>query len=459
MLRNQQRTLCTDRNDIDIVVTKFVCQSSTMGNAIGRSCKEIHWAVGYDRRAAPLDLKLHVQEHKLHSTGVRVELDNQPIFGGAGSAKLTMTEDFCYRWPLRATILGISERGFYEMQLPHSMRDIWFPATITRQREDGLFEVTAHESNQHGEFWDEKYPAVDRKNLREALTGKPLVVPEDILLLEVPKENPLQAALKMASGKLITHHFGKPSPSLIAQERELGFKVSKNRSQVIADVEVSVLAHFVSGEVRSIKSDVERLRRTWTFQLGPFAEHTVEIRKNSTLGKVITLVVDGEVLIECTPAEIGCNDSEWLCNFRLVGERVTDFEVYKTNKDGTPLEATDHVKDRRSYKHDCKVELPKDWDLSAAKLLVDGVQFTELPIRVPEREEQQLCMDPVALQNAYGISVPYKIDHTAPSDLQAFSQNLVEKAHVGKDIAENLCSQWWQSCTASSAVKDEVVVH
>jgi hypothetical protein len=459
MLKNQQRALCTDRNEINMMVRKFFCQSSTVGNAIGRNSKEIHWAVGHDRRAPPLDIKLHVQEHKLHSTGVRVELNGQPIFGGAGAAKSPMMEDFCYRWPLRATIRGISEQNFYEMQFPHSMHDIWFPATITCQREDGLFEVTAHESNQYGEVRDVKYPAVDRNNLREALTRKPVVVPEDVLLLEVPKEDPLQAALKLASGKLITQHFGKPSPPLLAQERELCFKVKKDRSQIIADAGVSVLAHFVSGEVKSIKSDVERLRRTWALQLGPFAEHTVEISKNYTLGKVITLLVDGEVLIECTPADIGCSDSEWSCTFKLVGERVMDFEVHKTNKDGSPLEATDHVKERRSYMHECKVVLPNDWDFSHAKLLVDGVQFSELPIRMPEREEQELCMDPVAFQHAYGITVPFKIDHTAPSDLQAFAQNLVVKAHVGKGIAENIGCQWLRCCTASSAVKDEVVVH
>jgi len=38
------------------------------------------------------------------------------------------------------------------------------------------------------------------------------------------------------------------------------------------------LAKFVSGEVQSVMSDVERLRRKWTFQLGPLAEHTIEIK-------------------------------------------------------------------------------------------------------------------------------------------------------------------------------------
>jgi hypothetical protein len=285
------------------------------------------------------------------------------------------------------------------------------------------------------------------------------MVPEDALILEVPKQDPSQAILKMASGKPITHHFGRPSPPLNAQASELRLQVSKDRSLVTANVGHGVLARLVSGEVQAVKSDVERLRRKWTFQLGPFAEHTVEISKNYTLGQVITLLVDSEVLVECTPAEIGCNGPEWHCTFQFVGEHVTDCEVFKTNKDGTPLDSTAHVKDRRTYKHECKVVLSNDWDFSSAKLLVDGKYFSDLPVKAPEREEQALSMDPIALQHTYGIAVPYKIDHTAPSDLMAFTENLVVTAHAGKGMVECIGSQLWQKCTASSAVKDEIVVH
>merc|ERR1712176_1431606 len=99
-----------------------------------------------------------------------------------------MTEDFFYQWPLRATIRGLSEWNFFEMRLSE-MSDVWFPATVTCQREDGSFEAVMQESNQYGEVREIKYPAVHRNNLREASTGKPLVVPEDVLILEVPKQD------------------------------------------------------------------------------------------------------------------------------------------------------------------------------------------------------------------------------------------------------------------------------
>jgi len=218
------------------------------------------------------------------------------------------------------------------------------------------------------------------------------------------------------------------------------------------------LANFASGEVQSIASDVERLQRKWIFQLGPFAQHTVEITKKYTLGKIITLLVDGEILVESTAAEIGCGCSEWQCTFTFFGERVMDFEVFKTNKDGSTLDETDHVKHRCRYMHECRVMLPNDWDLSSAKLLIDERQFTELPVKVPEREERTVAMDPVALHHTYGITTPYKVDHTAPDDLVAFTKKLMEKADVGKEVAGCIGVQWWQNCTGCSTAKDEVAI-
>jgi hypothetical protein len=226
---------------------------------------------------------------------------------------------------------------------------------------------------------------------------------------------------------------------------------------VTADVGHGILANFAAGTVQSISNDVQRLRRRWDFQLGPFAQHTVEITKNHTLGKIITLLVDGEVLVESTPAEIGCNGSEWQCTFKFFGERVMDFEVFKTNKDGLPLDETDHVKHRQKYTHECKVALPNDWDFSSAKLFIDGAHFTELPVNVPEREEKAVAMDPLVLEHTYGITAPYKVDHSAPSGLLALTQHLVGDVDVSRGVVGWIGCPSWQNCGAGSSVKDEVV--
>jgi hypothetical protein len=214
-----------------------------------------------------------------------------------------------------------------------------------------------------------------------------------------------------------------------------------------------MLANFVSGKAQSITNDVERFRRTWTFQLGPFAQHTVEITKNYTLGKVITLIVDGEILVESAAAAIGCDGAEWKCSFKFFGEHVMDFEVFKTNRDGIPLDETDHVKHRRKYMHECKVVLPNDMDFSSAKLFIDGMHFTELPVKVPEREETTVAMDTLALQHMYGITTPYKVDHSAPSGLMAFAQKLIGEPDISREVVKRIGCQLWQNSTASPSVK------
>merc|ERR1712106_708162 len=121
--------------------------------------------------------------------------------------------------------------------------------------------------------------------------------------------------ISLANGELVTHHFGRPSPPRGASQKdeEIAVKVSKDRSTLTASAGHQVISHFVSGEVQAKNSEVERLRHSWTIQVGPFAEHTIEIAKRYTLGKIVTLLVDGEVLVEASSADIGCVGGLWQC--------------------------------------------------------------------------------------------------------------------------------------------------
>merc|ERR1712216_395337 len=176
----------------------------------------------------------------------------------------------------------------------------------------------------------------------EAASKAPLAVPENCLLLEVPMQDTLHPTLSLANGDLLTHHFGRPSPPRAAtqQKSEIGFKVSRDRTTLAATAGHQVLSHLVSGEVQAKTSETERLRHSWTVQVGPFAQHTVEVTKRHTLGKIVTLLVDGQVLVEATAADIACGSNEWQCKFQLIGERVLDFEGYKTNTEGGSLDET-----------------------------------------------------------------------------------------------------------------------
>jgi hypothetical protein len=402
-----------------------------------------------DSDTPPVEIGLHVQEHKLHYHEVGIECNGQPILHGVGShTKGRMLEDFNYQLPFRATIKGIKEPNYFELRPSHNT-ELWYPATITSQRHDGFFEVSAWQPDAYGCARAVQYPAVAKADLREAGSGKPLFVPESSLLLHVPKHDPHRAVLSV-NGEAVTHHFGRPSPPKGARS-SVDLQVSRDRSSVAANVGHSTLSLFASGGARSVNCEVQRLKHSWTVQLGPFAEHTVKVLKKSTLGKIVTLEVDGEVFVEATAADIGCQGSEWRCDFQFVGEKTLNFEVFKTNVDGVALDGTDHVIERRKYLHRCSVIVGNDWDLSTAQFFIDGNNFRDLPVKpLSEPEEAALSMSPMAMLQSYGITVPYKVDHAAPSGIAGMAQNILTSARDSQKAA----SSFFAWCYEPSVMPD-----
>lgn len=454
-MMRKQITMTSERQELDVYVSQFKCHDSTVGSAVGRNTKDIEWQVMYDLDSPPIAIAVHVQERKLHSNEVSIECNGQAIFTGAGAKTGTkMNEDFNYQWPFRGAIKGINDPEYFEIRPQSSME--WFACTITGQRKDGFYEVTAYQLDNSGYRRAVQYPAVDKKDLRESSTRRALQVPESTLHLHVPRLDPLKAALSVG-GAAITQNFGRPSPppsKRVQGKPNIQMTVDRDRTQVTASTGHNVLSHFVSGEVRCLRSEIERLSRFWTVQLGPFAEHSVKICKNYTLGKIVTLMIDDEIFVEATAADLGCTGAGWQCNFRFVGERTMDFEVYKTNKDAFPLDETAHVLERRKYVHECSVFLPNvtDWDLNKAQFFIDGKDFRELPV-VPQGQAFQdppLSMDPRAMNNLYGISVPYKVDLLAPSGITAMANNAAAVA-VETHKAATGFFQW---CCESSAVNE-----
>jgi len=431
MLR-RQRTLTADSYELDVMVVGFSAHDSSVGNALGRNCKELKWRVMYDLHSEPIGICVRVQEHKLHYNGVSVECNGSPIFVGESGHKAKMIEDLHYQWPFRASIRGLGEPDLFELRMPYMHGETWVPATITCQREDGFFEATAFQ-------YGLPIPAVALKDIRENSTGAPPVVPECCLHLHVPHQDPLRASLSMdGSGEQITHCFGRPSPPPVAKGQELAkvrFQVSQDRSVVSADVGHATLHHFVSGEVRAVKQEFARMRHSWRFQLGPFAEHTVEVVKKYTLGTIITLLVDGEVLVEAAAADLGLKGGEWKVDFKFVGERLLNFEVYKTNKEGFVLPEKGNIEQIQKYTHQCSVVIPNDWEFSTgicradtAQFFIDGNAFGELPVVLPQHEEPNLKLDVRALLHLYNIATPYVVDQAAPSTMAVMTNSVMQQA-------------------------------
>jgi hypothetical protein len=190
--------------------------------------------------------------------------------------------------------------------------------------------------------------------------------------------------------------------------------------------------------------------RSWTIQCGPFAEHTVKVAKNYTLGKIVTLLVDGEVFVESDASEVDCKGNAWQCNFRFVGERALDFQVFKTNKDGAALDTTDTVPVLTKYMHRCSVIVPNDRDLTTATFYIDGKEFRELPLMRLSHQEPGLSITPTAMLNSHGIKVPYSVDYTAPSNLENLTKHILTRAQTQAQSSQKVASGLFTWCCNSA---------
>jgi len=179
---------------------------------------------------------------------------------------------------------------------------------------------------------------------------------------------------------------------------------------ITTDCGAAVLRHFLSGEVRMGDLAATRLSKRWKLQLGPFAEHVVELTKNK-FSRILTLKVDGSVLAECTGKELGSNKNEWRCQFRLLGERCIDFTVHPETKNGVQLESKMTVTKAFPFEHAVEVVYYHRSidDLTTAELCVDGVDFSCLPIKVEVRNDQNLSVSREVLATSYGLDVPKKV--------------------------------------------------
>jgi hypothetical protein len=163
------------------------------------------------------------------------------------------------------------------------------------------------------------YPAVRAADIREAVTGREFQVPQRTLALEVPVKDPTHAILCVDGHDLITHYFARATPPPSVGPKMINVEVSKDRENAEVDVGHSVLEHYLSNEVRAVTHTAEKRKCSWTLQVGPFAEHTIQIESKIT-SRIITLTVDGVKLVEASAEDLDCPGDHWECKFRFVGE-------------------------------------------------------------------------------------------------------------------------------------------
>merc|ERR1740121_107384 len=177
----------------------------------------------------------------------------------------------------------------------------------------------------------------------------------------------------------MTHYFARRTPAppdgkLVGQNPRVTLEVSKERTEVQASVSDSELSHFVSGEVRSVSREAEHnLRKTWKIQIGPFAEHVVQLERRSATSKIITLTIDGQVLCEASAEDIESRGDCWECNFRFLGEKYLEWIVHNCNSEGAPLDSKGSIVNRTAFSHHCVVTCGEN--IEEASLTIDGRDF------------------------------------------------------------------------------------
>lgn len=448
----RRRTFAVGTNEVDFAVLEYTCRDSSVISSLGKSCMESSWKIAVGGGSSMLDLKLTVDTKIVGKPEVSFVCGGKPVFPPSGSkSKGKLKEDLKWQCPFRGTIQGIGERGRYELKPEHASSDIWYPATVLEQRSDGLFKAVAMMPSDEKLPKEVTMPAVRQENLREVDGQKKQVrTPMRSLVLEVPVKDPLRSTLSVDGSQLITHFFARPTPPppkgakaetedstdgpTVAKpvHPRLLFSVSKDRSAVTCEVGHSVLVHFLNGEVRRPPGqDGDKSKRSWSVQIGPFATHTIEVERRYTLSRVVTLVVDGDLLVESTAEDLESPEGFWECRFRFVGEKFLDWKIFETTPAGGTLRTQTVVSEKRTYHHDCVISIPTDErysttgvDLSTAKLTIDGTDFSELPETREVHGEESLVLAPEALKGVYSLSAPSKINYSPPSSLSTILDSM-----------------------------------
>jgi len=417
--------------EIDFRVLRFTSHDNAFLSAVGRHSQESRWLVEVIGKPEPVDICVTVDKAIMGSPEVHVSCKGEQVFPTDSHQKAKLVNDFYWRWPFRGTVRGLLVPDAYEVIPEHSVIEHWLPATLTQQTDDGHFKATVKMPMVHGGFKAIELPLVKASNIRDAKTHMPLVIPERELVLDVPVKSPLHPTLSVTNAgastdeQLLTHLFARRTPppkkGLMGppeKQPRVTFHVSKDRTKINASVGCSQLNHFLTGEVRSVEQHTEgKLKKWWRFQIGPFAEHIVQVEKRSAGNKTVTLTVDGEVLCEAKAEDIESRDDWWECHFRFMGERYVDWLVHTCNSEGVPLDSMDTVVQRTVFAHFCSVSFVED--ISEAILYIGNDEFSDLPhARQPPSIETNEWA-PEALGASFGLVVPYKVDPDAPTGFRA----------------------------------------
>jgi hypothetical protein len=230
------------------------------------------------------------------------------------------------------------------------------------------------------------------------------------------------------------------------------FTVNKQRTEATADIGHRDFAEFLQCSPYMVSQEATKKKRTWKLQIGPFAEHTIELERKWARSKIATLTIDGTPFIEAAPVDLDCASEVWECKFRFKGEKRFNFEVYESNRDGVSLDTRGLIERKMPYVIECELRCPDSGDMTGAQLKVAGIPFENLQPKPTKYDEENIKTTPEALMFTHNLPIPYKINANAKTGLEGVLQSTYENVSRQSGSGFSL----FACCTSAPAVDSSV---
>mmetsp|Transcript_63074 Transcript_63074/g.104876 ORF Transcript_63074/g.104876 Transcript_63074/m.104876 type:complete len:478 (-) Transcript_63074:497-1930(-) len=421
MAMRKERTKIVNKDELELMITEFTCKDQSLLTKLGKHEKVQSWKLHFGNEAKPMTIAIECdQSSGVGRQKVKVEVDGKKIFP-PNSSKEQLQQSFIKEWPFRAQAKGIGETGHFEARLENSSIDWWYPCKLEKQNDDGTFKAILQVPDGYGKLNDEVCEALRYEDIREKYSMKPLKQPRTVLCLTVPNDDPMSPILTCGDQDYVMHFFSRATPNPTTTKKCLTttLKVDKEHKNVTADVSRQLFQAMKAPKPRYVKEpEHTKTKKGWTFTLGPDVEHKVEVEKRwPKSGEIVTVYVDGTILVECSGKDLDCREGTFRCPFRFVGEKVFVFEVYEMDANGLPTETVGQVKHRQKYHFDCIVDLhPEEKGKLGASFHVGMEEFRDFEPPLPMEQCKNVaplkmtCDD---FDKTFGIKVPYKVSRTA----------------------------------------------
>lgn len=361
----------------------------------------------------------------------------QVIFTVAGQEKFNggLKDDFKFHQPNKGLPKNMKKEDAYEV-LATSANNQWCRAKITKAAGEGKFEaaVKIPDANDPSgnSFKEITFPIVEAKNIRDAISKKPVEVPSVNVNLLVPKENPWKPQLTIEN-QGFENFLVVPTPKDLwtrpDQKVTVNLKVSEDRKKITSEgIGHGMLKKFHENEVFLLpNSSVDKFLCSWKIQIGPYGTHDIVLKAEKKTGGMnmdfahgsgtCALMIDGETIVEAEPEDLFGDGKTWQVDFAFQGNTAVTCDVYKENAaglstgeiaKGKTVSFTDGKKGQCSHTFSIRAN-PKDLKQAKCLLVTDTEEkdVLNLPQWKDVGKEPDINDDLQTVEMTHSLRIPH----------------------------------------------------